>query len=90
MNLKYFGMEINASCGPTWPGELAEAFGAFLLENSGLCFGGITTELCPDETFEFSFKGNVWRLSFILVYDVQLSKKVAFRIHFDFVRKETQ
>lgn len=90
--LKYFPMDIYASSGKASADETREAFGAFLLAHAGYPTEIEVKDLAHDdsyrgERFEFTYKGKVWRFSFIITTNIHTHGPEAFRIHFDYIRE---
>lgn len=83
----------SSGCGLVATEEVCEAIGAYLLTNTGYKVEGAATKLDKfrhEATSEFTYKGRVWRVTIVYVYDINLKQEVPFRMDFDYIKEETK
>lgn len=86
-HFKHFPYAVHMNLGGVVPiPDANEALGAFL-GRFGFSSRDRVEERYVDEAYEFTYKGRMWRATFVLVYDQQARKDVCFRIDLDFIRR---
>lgn len=86
-HFKHFPYAIHMNLGGRVPiPDANEALGAFL-GRFGFSSSDIIDERYVDEAYEFTYRGRLWRATFVLVYDHDTRKEVCFRIDLDYIRR---